>query len=117
MSHGWARKLGLVATEPNATLVFAVTNITQPIRVLNFVTLKSYGPKWEGSRARFSLWVDDAQVWQTFIEGTHESKSSISYSHEFVLDNAVAVGSNIRLMVQLVGGKTFKVMGMMLCRR
>ena len=76
---GWSRKLGLVASKDKATLTLKLTNIEKEIRTVNLQTLKSYGEKWEGSKARFTLKVQHPgkSEWaDTFdIEGFHDSKT------------------------------------------
>lgn len=119
---GWSKKLGLVATTINATMTLKLQNIEKEIRMLNLQTLKSYGEKWEKSKARFTLKVQnpDKSEWiDTFdIEGTHESKTSESYAFEYDLKSNKAIkGSTVTLSIELIGGSTFKIIGMMLCNR
>lgn len=76
---GWSKKLGLVASKAGANMTVTVANIDKEIRVLNLQTLKSYGDKWEGSKARFTVRVQNPgkPEWiDTFvIEGVHDSKT------------------------------------------
>ena len=76
---GWSRKLGLVANSAGAFLTLRVTNITKEVRMLNLQTLKSYGKKWEGSKAQFTLEVENpgkAKWTHAFvIEGFHDSQT------------------------------------------
>jgi len=76
---GWSKKLGLVASKSNATMTLKLENIEKEIRMFNLQTLKSYGDKWAGSKARFTLevknpgmaaWTDTLE-----IEGVHDSKT------------------------------------------
>jgi hypothetical protein len=76
---GWSRKLGLVASSGGATLILRMTNITKEVQMLNLQTLKSYGEKWEGSKAQFALQIENPgmKTWtDTFdIEGFHDSQT------------------------------------------
>jgi len=98
---------------------------------LTVQSLKSYGEKWERSEALITItkrspsenttttngelgW---SQVMQQRISGIHNSTSSITYTTELEFPVAVEVGSDIRVVVELVGGSTFKITGMMLCSR
>jgi hypothetical protein len=76
---GWSQKLGLVAHTGGASMTLRMVNITKEVRMLNLQTLKSYGEKWEGSKARFTLEVEHPSKvkWtDTFdIEGFHDSQT------------------------------------------
>jgi hypothetical protein len=76
---GWSQKLGLVANGNGAFMKLRMTNITKEVRILNLQTLKSYGEKWEGSNAQFTLEVEHSrkEKWSdTFnIEGFHDSQT------------------------------------------
>jgi lysophospholipase L1-like esterase len=130
MSHGWSRKLGLVAVAPYAAMTFTFQNISKPVQVLTVHSLKSYGAAWEASAAEFSIrkklpasgnttaaahigWIP---VHTEIVAGVHNSTSSITYSTEMTFP-PVEVGSDMELDIKLVGGSKFKITGMMLCSR
>jgi len=122
MKDGWARKLGLVASKSHAKLQFDVTDTKEEVTLLNLITLKSYGEKWEGSKANFTIQARHASDKSPYepilsfeIEGVHDSHSSISYTHVYNFPKSIPAGSNIRILVDLVGGSTFKITGMMVC--
>jgi hypothetical protein len=114
-----------VAKAPNATMVFAFSNVTVPLRVLTVQSLKSYGEAWEGSEALFTVTqrnpTSDDKSWilvtAKSITGDHNSTSSISYSTEIQFPEEVRTGNDIRIEIKLVGGSTFKITAMMLCSR
>ena len=126
-SHGWARKLGLVATKANAKLEHQLKNITQLAKTLTIHSIKSYGEKWEGSRAQILVTVKpppgapEQAYFQTvldgYIDGVHKSTSSIAYTTKFDLEPAAEEGSDVVLNIKLLGESTFKITGMMLCSR
>jgi hypothetical protein len=76
---GWSRKLGLVASSGGAAMTLRITNITKEVQMLNLQTLKSYGEKWEASKAQFALKIENPgkEKWtHTFdIEGFHDSQT------------------------------------------
>ena len=67
-TDGYVKKLGLAATQANARIRFDLTNIQQSVQVLNVQYIKSYGKKWEESRAKFTLKVDNIDE-TTHIDG------------------------------------------------
>jgi hypothetical protein len=131
LSHGWARKLGWVAFEPQGSMTFRFSSIQDPLQILTLHTLKSYGEKWEGSALEVTISQRLPQstgnatrgnanefttVKKQTIPGVHNSTSSITYSTEIKFP-PIPAGSDVTLTLQLVGGTTFKVTGMMLCSR
>ena len=58
-SGGTVKKPGLVATGANASMTIQLTNIDKVVRVINLQRIKSYGPKWAGSKARFTVRVEN----------------------------------------------------------
>ena len=133
LSAGWARKLGLVAKKPSATLELDVKNITQVAKTLTVHSIKSYGDKWKDSEVRVQAYIlgldnstdanvtttnnTDIAVVDSRIDGIHNSTSSITYTTKFDFPQTAPIGSTVRIVVTLVGGTTFKIMGMMLCNR
>jgi hypothetical protein len=87
---GFQNKLGLVATQPHATVTFGMQHISQPVRVLTLYYLKSYGPSWDNAKAQFTLDVfynrTRTYTKKFVLEGFHNSNTSISYG--FRLDLA-----------------------------
>ena len=68
---GYARKLGYVASEANATFTLRMTNLAKEVRLLSLQTLKSYGDKWANSTALFSLTVSNPAGQETQAATTH----------------------------------------------
>jgi len=123
MTDGWSRKLGLVATKIGASIDFVMENIESEIKAITINSLKSYGEKWEGSLARFTVFVKDKdnqefeEVKQFNIEGFHDSRTSVTYSTVEKLGERYAkIGSTLKVNVSLVEGTTSKITGMMFCR-
>ena len=131
ISQGWSRKLGWVASVPQGTMTFRFSKIQDPLQILTLHTLKSYGEKWEGSAVEVTISQRLRQstgnatqgkanefttVKKQTIPGIHNSTSSITYSTEINFP-PIPAGSDVTLTLQLVGGTTFKMTGMMLCSR
>jgi len=147
ISTGYFRKVGLIALEPNATISIEYQNIPQDVRVLTLMIVQSYGDKWLDSRARFTLMVNNSSFnsgsnvsdtggvndainengnlkktvkYQTQfdIEGTHQMSNHITFPFELNLESDFAVaGDDLLLKIDLIGGRTFKIIGMMFCNR
>lgn len=120
-SHGWSRKLG-IAMDIDAVLQFKVPKLSTTAKVLTIQSLKSYGEKWDGSKIQVEVLVaknetDNKEVFSTHIEGNHTSQTSVQYSTELQLLDPVPKDSDAIIKMTLVGGSTFKIMGMMLCNR
>jgi hypothetical protein len=115
-----AKKPGLIATRANASMTFRLTDIAKIVRVINIHRIKSYSDKWAGSNARFTVRVESPAKMmhetQFDVDGYHQMKSSISHLFQHDLkDNMAAIGSNITVTIDLIGGTTYKIIGMMLC--
>ena len=138
--HG---KLGLVPAAPEgggsapsgggARFALEVKELEQPVRVITVMALQSYGPRWEGSRVAVRAEASSSSTSSPFssshgyrhllpeavvLSGEHGRSTSELYNHEIVLGGGGApAGEDLRVEVELVGGTTFKIMGMALCSR
>jgi len=127
-NNGWKQseeyKTGLVPTTSNAAFSMKFNKLKDQVQVMNFVVMQSYGDKWAGSKieVRASVFKDgdgqQAAVEQSLeIEGFHDSQTSESFNFALDLGEDRAVeGDSLVIDVKLVGGSTFKIMGMMFCR-
>ena len=83
--------------------------------------MRSYGDKWKESNARFTITTNSAmQLATREIAGVHaddDYKYSLTLSETIVLSQPVAVGDDLTIAVDLVGGSHFKLMGLMLCNK
>ncbi|KAL7466029.1 hypothetical protein ACHAXS_006361 [Conticribra weissflogii] len=82
--------------------------------------LRSYGEKWADSNARFTVSKIDGnnndEVLSTCeIAGVSEDQHSLTLSQELQLSHTVHKGNSLRMKVDLIGGNTFKIMGLMIC--
>jgi len=77
-AHGQMEKPGLVATKANASIILRLINIEKEIQVINLQYIKSYGAKWNGSRVRFSVHVEETGggVYNTNfdVQGNHQAE-------------------------------------------
>ena len=115
-THGWAKKLGWEPQKAGASFTMQLLDIRKNVHVITIMYMKSYGDKWANSTARFT--VQDLSSNQTLTKdllGYHDSKTSISYTERIVLPQSIRKGNTMNLRVDLIGGTTFKISGMMFC--
>uniref|UniRef100_A0A7S2JWF6 Uncharacterized protein n=1 Tax=Leptocylindrus danicus TaxID=163516 RepID=A0A7S2JWF6_9STRA len=114
-------KLGIVPDEGlGSKISFQFDNLSQSVRAINILAMKSYGNKWADSAARFSIFGGESTtpVAIEVITGHHESQTSVSYDYKINIDeNMIEKGGKMRLNVELIGGSTFKITGMSICSR
>lgn len=122
-NDGWSaqddhNKLGYVPTDVlGSNFVMELKNIAQPLKTINFVSMKSFGELWKDSRILITVFKgEDKEIKKMEIEGFHASETSVSYQHTIEL-NETDVGDDIRVSVKLIGGSTFKIMGVSFCYR
>ena len=143
-NNGWEaqddnNKLGYVAIKANATFEIELKSINTMIRTLNFMHMKSYGEKWYRSKLRVDVSVikkkktssleQEGVVVEKNIEmtGFHDKNTSETYTSQLDLyhdDETNDVGDlkgiadegdDLRVRFSLIGGSTFKMMGMAFC--
>jgi len=56
---GIVEKPGLVATGANASMTLRLTNLDKVVQKINLQRIKSYGNKWLGSKARFTVHIEN----------------------------------------------------------
>ena len=134
--HDDWRKMGLTALGAGATMNIILgkldvrasrkasdmdTDRPLLLRILIFY-MKSYGSKWMNSTAKFDIVSEGQVVETTTLSGYHNQSTSEMYVKEMVIP--LGLSSNPRqaqeekrleLAVTLIGGTTFKVMGLLLC--
>jgi hypothetical protein len=89
------------------------------------MVMTSYGAKWEGSNIRVEVFFrkekGDDKAYEKlgnsiFLSGEHSKQTSETYIHEMQLGTTAAtVGGDLKVDVELIGGTTFKLMGMAFC--
>jgi len=136
-NDGWEaandEKKGLVPSKANASLKLRFDNITDQIQTLNFIAMKSYGEKWEGSKFKVEAFVHrniegggrprtpsssaGEPLRSLEIEGVHDKHTSESYNYKIDLGKErVLAGDILNVEIRLIGGTTAKITGMMFCR-
>lgn len=121
-SGGWSNKLGYIATRHNATTTFYKDPTDTTVQSLKIFYLRSYGAKWAKSKAKFTLRGihEKKKVYEKSftLEGSHNSNTSIAYPYELDLGkNTLPKGIRVELTVTVIGGTTFKLIGMVMCNR
>jgi hypothetical protein len=122
IKNGWQNKLGFAAKRHNASLSLKLENIENSARFLTLDSLKSYGEKWADSEAQFdiAIWSNDTVEHETSfrVKGYHNQTTSISYSYHLDLGvHSAKPGQTVTIDITLVGGRTFKIIALMLCSR
>ena len=113
-------KIGYMPSKVGDKMVLEFPNLLQPIQSINFFIMKSYGEKWQGSRvlASVSQKKHDSgwKVLSTLeMSGVHGKNTSEIYPETIVLPDPIGKQSTMRLSYELVGGSTFKIMGLAVC--
>jgi len=123
MSHdGWSaaddnRKLGWVPTGGlGSKFTLGWNDISQPVKAVNFMVMKSYGEKWANSTLEVKIWSGDDSVGEEIIHGFHDKHTSETYNIKIPLHGeGLKKGSELRISHELIAGNTFKILGMAVC--
>mmetsp|Transcript_6907 Transcript_6907/g.15171 ORF Transcript_6907/g.15171 Transcript_6907/m.15171 type:complete len:441 (-) Transcript_6907:184-1506(-) len=120
LAEGWGNKIGWVATQSDATFTLQFDRIEKDVNSVTVFYLRSYGEKWDESNARFTVSTIDGnnhdKVMSTYdIAGFSEDRHSLTLSQELKLSGTIGKGKSLRIKVDLIGGSTFKIMGLMIC--
>lgn len=128
-NDGWKasadnNKLGYEATKNGATfeIKLPVLEESLEIQTLNFMVMTSYGEKWKDSKIAVNVYIDRAGTRnETIVKtmdilGYHDRNTSETYNYKLDLEGDTALPKDIlRMKITLVGGSTFKIMGMAMC--
>lgn len=90
----------------------------QDIRSITLFFMKSYGPKWRDSQLEARLFAADQPsvvLDKRDLFGTHAKNTSEMYTEEIVLTEPVGADQKLQLEARLMGGETFKIMGLAVC--
>ena len=122
MRFGWQQKTGLVPNKKGASLLLVLPKLASSVRYIKVQSMKSYGEQWAESETQFNATVEnDGNVeYQTSFSvlGYHNSNTSIGYATDIDLgEHAAHVNRTLKLRMTLVGGTTFKIMGLLICSR
>lgn len=118
-------KIGFIPTtesskDPDSRIVLDFL-YPQEIQSITIFYMKSYGRKWENSelQAKVSSFPtrssDPIILGDRNMQGTHNKQTSEMYTEEIVLNQPVDPDQKLQLEVKLVGGGTFKIMGLAVC--
>jgi hypothetical protein len=147
MSTGWSRKAGLVAVKPHSRITLEYRDIPITTRMINVMSAKSSSDAYKESHATFKVMVvntNTSQIkWESSFDvdgyfqeednnvgngsvtsSINKASPSLSSSHSITFPSVVDLktksalkGDTVRLQIDLVGGSTFKILGMMFCSR
>ena len=121
--HG---KNGFVPTKGiGSKFTLELKQLKEKVNILTLMVMTSYGTKWESSNIRVEAFSRkegegdkeyDKLGNSMEISGEHSKQTSETYVHEMQLGAAAAaVGGDLKVDVELIGGSTFKLMGMAFC--
>lgn len=117
-------KLGFEAIKGGAVFELKIKLDKQlNVQTLNFMVMTSYGDKWKDSKVRVDAFVDrngetpSADPAKSLdIEGFHDRHTSETYNHKLDLGSDQALPKDVlRVRITLLGGTTFKFIGMAFC--
>eukprot|EP00581_Thalassiosira_minuscula_P005979 CAMPEP_0183735836 /NCGR_PEP_ID=MMETSP0737-20130205/47727_1 /TAXON_ID=385413 /ORGANISM="Thalassiosira miniscula, Strain CCMP1093" /LENGTH=767 /DNA_ID=CAMNT_0025969687 /DNA_START=103 /DNA_END=2406 /DNA_ORIENTATION=+ len=135
-NQGWSaaddnNKLGWVPSSGvGSKFTMEWKKLTQPVRAVTWMIMRSYGEKWEGSTVKVEVWSDGTTLLASeSIVGFHDKKTSETYNIKMRLgsvsgddsdkqqkrEEGAVVGSDLKITFELVGGTTFKISGMAIC--
>jgi hypothetical protein len=126
-NDGWVSsadegKLGFEAKKGGAIVEIKIVLDKLNVQTLNFMVMTSYGDKWKDSRVRVDAFVDRYGQGPSLdpksldIDGCHDRHTSETYNHKLDLGSNQALPKDIlRVRITLIGGSTFKFMGMAFC--
>lgn len=113
---GWVPSSGLGS---KFTLEFK--KVAQPVQMMTWMIMRSYGEKWDGSKLKVEAWSGDKLLASDEIVGFHDKKTSETYNIKMKLIDpessspGISPGSDLKVTFELVGGTTFKISGMAIC--
>lgn len=116
-------KLGYEASRMGAAFEIILKPKNIDVKTLNFMVMKSYGEKWKDSKVRIEAYVDRSGESPSHtpaktleISGIHDRHTSETYNHYLDLGSQEATSQDsLRIKFVLIGGNTFKFMGMAFC--
>mmetsp|Transcript_41264 Transcript_41264/g.44797 ORF Transcript_41264/g.44797 Transcript_41264/m.44797 type:complete len:244 (+) Transcript_41264:633-1364(+) len=136
-AEGWSLKDGWIATKAQAQFTLTFPTVTKDVKTVTFYFIRSYGDKWKDSRAKFviSRILNDGsstngtnattiaaenvlaseEIAGVFADADYHYSSTLSQT--LPLSEVVRKGGTIQIQVALVGGTTFKMMGLTLCNK
>ena len=133
LNEGWIaaddnNKLGWVPSGNGSKFTMEWKSVTQSVRALTLMIMRSYGDKWEGSKLKVEIWSKEKLMASDEIVGFHDKNTSETYNIKMqvgqispkvqqpdVVVNEIPTGSDLRITFELVGGTTFKISGMAIC--
>jgi len=139
-NDGWAAegkrvqqpREGWYAHTPNATFSIKVEDTALDTKFIVIFSMKSYSSKWKDSKLAVSTTVvnstqlsaidtnrkksvDWTQKATHYIDGYHDTETSVHFPHKFPIEGGAKAGDSIIVDIKLVGGQEFKIAGMALC--
>jgi hypothetical protein len=115
-------KLGIAPPGLGSFVTIELPQVTQTIRKITVFYMKSYGERWAGSKVRAQVSRHDRMDggWEKLkmreFVGYHDKHTSETYTELLDLSyDPIEPGNGLRLQITLIGGNTFKIMGLAIC--
>ena len=119
---GFQNKFGLVPkNSTNATFTLSLGKFEKNIKTITIARLVSYGEKWKDSKILVTVSSKPSTSTKTRvlateeIAGYHNMSVSLTVPHTILLQKYVEIGDELILKMDLVSGKTFKILGFAFC--
>ena len=121
------KKLGLFALRSNASCSISLPALETPMNQLTIMWIKSYGTKWQDSRCLLRITVlraagegehagSEKDGKEVVLEGSHASLTSETYRENVSFWPQLEHGDRVGIELTLIGGTTFTVKGLALCK-
>eukprot|EP00537_Pseudo-nitzschia_pungens_P011114 CAMPEP_0172388466 /NCGR_PEP_ID=MMETSP1061-20121228/5572_1 /TAXON_ID=37318 /ORGANISM="Pseudo-nitzschia pungens, Strain cf. pungens" /LENGTH=681 /DNA_ID=CAMNT_0013118367 /DNA_START=205 /DNA_END=2250 /DNA_ORIENTATION=- len=140
-NEGWAAegrpimkpRPGWYSHTPNSAFSVKIENVSVDVKHVVILSMKSYSPKWVGSKLGISTTVvksatipdsmlnrTSAVDWKEesifYIDGYHDLKTSVHFPFTIPIQGGGAkAGESVIVDAKLVGGQEFKVAGIAVC--
>jgi hypothetical protein len=114
-------KIGFIPAPSDPRELVLDFSFSQTIRSVTMFYMKSYGAKWEKSELRLSVRQAGKEeellllLADMSLFGFHAKNTSEMYTEEIKLSKPVSANERFHVKATLVGGSTFKVMGLAVC--
>lgn len=113
-------KIGFLAQHQPSRWILEFSSPQQQLATVTFFFLKSYGEKWKDSKVAIEVQTSRGDsnwtplIPSTELLGTHAKNTSEMYTEEMTFA-PIPPNQKLQLNIELVGGSTFKLMGLAIC--
>jgi hypothetical protein len=112
-------KLGISPRQDREHPEFTLTvqDVSTPLSTLTVFYMKSYGDRWIDSRISVTVRIDGVEHRKDELVGIHDKQTSETYTHRIELPvSSTSTPSKYEVTMEHLGGVTFKIMGLAICK-